>query len=100
VRAGDEPADGAHGPEAHGPDGGRGGDGAAPAPVLRLVRGDATEAELAALVAAILASAAGADGDGAPAPRRATTAWTDRSRLIGGPTRPGPGAWRASAWPH
>jgi hypothetical protein len=28
------------------------------------------------------------------------SAWTDRSRLVRRPVRPGLGAWRASAWPR
>ena len=64
-------------------------------PALRVVRGDATAEEIAALVAALLSR----PGDvGAPsAPPR--SAWADRSRLLRRPLRPGPGAWRRSALP-
>jgi hypothetical protein len=65
-------------------------------PLLRVVRGDATEEELAALLA-VLAAAAGGAGAGADRP---LSAWTDRSAAARAPLAPGPGAWRASAWPR
>ena len=65
-------------------------------PYLRVVRGEPTTDELAALVA-VLAVRATAQGD-APPPAIGS-AWTDRSRLIRRPVAHGPGAWRASAWP-
>ena len=65
-----------------------------PVPPLRLVRGDASPEEIAALFA-VLSAASG--GDEAPAPRP-TSAWTSRERLVRRPLTPGPGAWRASAW--
>jgi hypothetical protein len=74
-------------------------------PVLRVVRGDATPAELAALVtvlaarAAGAASAAGADTAQADEPPR-RSAWSDPSRSLRQPLSPGPGAWRAAALPR
>ena len=65
-------------------------------PVLRVVRGDATPEEIAALVAVLMSRPA--SGAGAPA-RPAHSAWSDRSRLLGRPLHPGPGAWRRSALP-
>jgi Acyl-CoA carboxylase epsilon subunit len=65
-------------------------------PPLRLVRGDATPEEVAALLAVLTAASA---GDPGPAPRR-TTAWTSRERAVRRLPTPGPGAWRASAWPR
>jgi hypothetical protein len=66
-------------------------------PVLRVVRGDATPEEIAAVVAALLARAAASD---APSPvRPAPSAWSDRSRLLRRPVHPGPDAWRRSALP-
>ena len=64
-------------------------------PALRVVRGDASPEEIAALVAALLSRS----GDpGVPsAPVR--SAWADRSRQLRRPLRPGPGAWRRSALP-
>jgi Acyl-CoA carboxylase epsilon subunit len=65
-------------------------------PVLRVVRGDATPEEIAALVAVLLSRAGG--GDLARRPHhqvmRSRSAWSDRSRQLRGPLRPGPGAWR------
>jgi hypothetical protein len=64
-------------------------------PVLRVVRGDATPEEVAALVAVLLSRPAAEE----PPPRPAPSAWSDRSRLLRGPLFPGPGAWRRSALP-
>jgi hypothetical protein len=62
-----------------------------PAPLLRIVRGDATPEELAALVAVLTARGQG-DAEPAPAPR---SAW-GRPQLRQ-PLTPGPGAWLLSA---
>ena len=64
-------------------------------PVLRVIRGDASPEEIAALVAVLLSRPADAE----PASRRVPSAWADRSRLLRRPLRPGPGAWRSSALP-
>jgi Acyl-CoA carboxylase epsilon subunit len=63
--------------------------------VLRVIRGDATAEEVAALVAVLMSRAA----DDEPPPREARSAWSDRSRLVRRPLQPGPGAWRRSALP-
>ena len=64
-------------------------------PTLRVVRGDATPEEIAALVAVLLSRPG---GDAVPSvPAR--SAWADRSRQLRRPLRPGPGAWRRSALP-
>ena len=69
----------------------------APAPPpLRLVRGDATPEEIAALVAVL--SAASAAGD--PAPPRPRSQWASRERAVRQPLAHGRGAWRASALPR
>jgi hypothetical protein len=69
-------------------------------PVLRVVRGDATPEEIAALVAALLARSGHAVGQARRARRPGPgTAWSDRSRLVRRPLHPGPGAWRRSALP-
>jgi hypothetical protein len=68
---------------------------AAERPVLRVVRGDATPEEIAAVVAVLLSRPALAE----PGPRRAPSAWVDRSRLLRRPLFPGPDAWRRSALP-
>ena len=66
-------------------------------PLLRVVRGDATPEEIAALVAVLLARSADAE---APGPARSVSdAWSDRSRQLRPPLFPGPGAWRRSALP-
>ncbi len=67
-------------------------------PLLRVVRGDPDDTELAALTAVVagLASASGTgDGDSRPRSR-----WADRAALIGAGLRPGNGAWRASGFPR
>lgn len=63
---------------------------------LRLVRGDATPEEVAALLA-VLSAASGGDAEPAPRP---TSRWAARADLVRRPLRPGPGAWRASARPR
>jgi hypothetical protein len=65
-------------------------------PPLRLVRGDATPEEIAALVAVL--SAASAAGD--PAPPRQRSQWASRERAVRQPLATGRGAWRASAFPR
>jgi hypothetical protein len=65
-------------------------------PLLRVVRGDVTPEEIAALVAVLAART----GDEAPArPRSVKNTWSDRSRSLRRPLSPGPGAWRASGLP-
>jgi hypothetical protein len=65
-------------------------------PALRVVHGDATPEEIAALVAVLLARPGDA---GVPPAAPARSAWADRSRQLRRPLHPGPGAWRRSAWP-
>ncbi|HUR73039.1 MAG TPA: acyl-CoA carboxylase subunit epsilon [Sporichthya sp.] len=65
-----------------------------PRPLLRVVRGEPDDAELAALIAVVHASSGGA----APEAEAEPNAWSDRSRLVRHPLPHGPGAWRASAW--
>jgi acyl-CoA carboxylase epsilon subunit len=66
-------------------------------PLLRVVRGDATPEEIAALVAVLLARSA---DTGAPRPARSVNnSWSDRSRALRHPLSPGPGAWRRSGLP-
>jgi len=66
-------------------------------PVFRVVRGDATPEEIAALVAVL--AVRGGDDEAPGPPRSAGNGWSDRSRLLRRPLSPGPGAWRASALP-
>ena len=64
-------------------------------PLLRVVRGEPSDEELAALTAVLLGAAAARAAD---SPRR--SAWADRSAGMRRPLYPGPGAWRASALPR
>ncbi len=64
-------------------------------PFLRVVQGNPTPEELAALVAVLMARS----GEAATAPARTRSAWSDRSRQLRHPMSPGPGAWRRSALP-
>jgi hypothetical protein len=66
-------------------------------PLLRVVRGDPTAEEIAALVAVLLARSADAEAPGQA--RSVKNAWSDRSRQLRRPLSPGPGAWRRSALP-
>lgn len=66
----------------------------AEAPAVRVVKGNLTDDELAALVLVLQANAA---RPAAPLPGGAR-GWSDRSRLLRRYTRAGRGAWRASAW--
>ena len=66
-------------------------------PLLRVVRGDATPEEIAALVAVLLARPA---DDAAPGPDRSVPGfWSDRASQLRRPLYPAPGAWRRSALP-
>jgi len=77
---------------------GLGADGAGGEPPrLRVVRGDATPEEIAALVVA-LAVRAGARPGPASRPARPRANW--RRPSLRAPLAHGPGAWRASALPH
>lgn len=64
-------------------------------PVIRVVRGNPTPAQLAALTL-VLSAAGGAAGQ--EPPRR--TLWTNRSRYARPRPAVGPGGWRASALPR
>ncbi len=69
-------------------------------PLLSVVAGHPSADELAALTVALSAVLAGR-GRAAAAGRagRAASGWAHRSRMLGAPLTPGPGAWRRSAWP-
>jgi hypothetical protein len=64
---------------------------------LRVVRGNPSDEELAALVAVVTSLAASA-ADEPEEPVR--SAWSDRRALLRAPLTHGPGAWRASALPR
>lgn len=65
-------------------------------PPLRVVKGQPTDDELAALVAVVSAKAATAGADDAAQP----STWAAYWRRVRTPLRPGRGAWRASALPR
>ena len=64
-------------------------------PTLKVVAGDPSAEELAALTVA-LAAALTARGPGGR-PGRSSPGWADRSRAMNAPLRSGPDAWRRSA---
>jgi hypothetical protein len=69
-------------------------------PVLRVVAGDATPEEIAAVVAAVAASVS--EVPQAPPPRTANV-WAARGfahRNLRAPFTPGPDGWRTSFWPR
>lgn len=64
-----------------------------PEPLLRVVRGQPTDEEAAALAVVLAAKLAAR-----PAPGRVPRAggWADRARALRAPPAPGPGAWRSA----
>lgn len=62
---------------------------------LRVVKGNPSDEELAALV--VVVSSLRADESAAPEPR---SAWSNRRTLVREPLAHGPGAWRASGFPR
>jgi hypothetical protein len=77
--------------------------GAAPTPVLQVVKGEPTPEELAALVAVVSArAAAAATASAATAAIEADRAsdWASYWRNVRQPLQHGPGRWRASAHPR
>lgn len=71
-------------------------DGVSEPPMLRVVRGNPTDDELAALVVVLTARAASGRVPSDP-PRSAWASYWTRPRA---PLTPGAGAWRASALPR
>jgi hypothetical protein len=66
-------------------------------PVLRIVKGDPTPEEIAALVTVLSARTAAVGGE-EPPPRRSE--WAGHERRMRRPVHPSPGGWRASAFPR
>jgi hypothetical protein len=64
--------------------------------LFHVVRGEPTDAELAALTVVLAAAAAGS-GD---APARPRARWSDPAAAMRSPLSAGPGAWRTSHWPR
>ena len=69
-----------------------------PEPLLRVVAGQPTDEEAAALAVVLAAKLA---ARAAPAREEGATAggWADRARAMRTPLTPGPGAWRRSQHP-
>jgi acyl-CoA carboxylase epsilon subunit len=69
-------------------------------PLLKVVKGDPTPAELAAVVSAVAAKlAAGRSASGHDSRPKQATGWAAYWRNVRRPLQPGPGAWRRSALP-
>lgn len=70
-------------------------------PALRIVRGDATEEEVAAIVATLsVVAAARQQAADAGETRRSVREWNSPARLVRSPVHPSPGGWRRSALPR
>lgn len=67
-------------------------------PVLRVVKGDLTPEELAALVSVVAARNAAAAHAAARVAKRPRSEWGHPARLVRTPHRFGPDQWRRSAW--
>ena len=65
-------------------------------PLLRVVRGDATPEEVAALVAVV----ASLGSNGGEPPRRRTPEWSAHHRTMRRSLPHGPGGWRSSGLPR
>jgi len=65
--------------------------------LLRVVRGNPDDVELAALTAVVAAAASAPRPEEKPLRR---SRWADRSAMLRAPLHPGRGAWRASALPR
>lgn len=68
-------------------------------PVLRVIRGDATAEEIAAVVAVLTAAGSRTTTTDTGPATRAVSAWRDPARRMRRPLPHGPGSWRASAFP-
>jgi hypothetical protein len=69
-------------------------------PFLRVVRGDASDEEIAAVVATLTAiAAARSAGEQNAKPRSVRSEWSARARQLRTPVHPAAGGWRRSALP-
>jgi hypothetical protein len=64
--------------------------------MLRVIRGNATPEEIAAIVAVLAVRRQPA----APAPSRTLSQWADKGRMMREPVHSSPGGWRRSAFPR
>ncbi|HEV2640202.1 MAG TPA: acyl-CoA carboxylase epsilon subunit [Actinocrinis sp.] len=65
--------------------------------LIRIVRGEPTAEELAALLGVLAAAGSAPDEQPSAAP---ASGWTDRSRYVRGPLAPAANGWRAAAFPR
>lgn len=63
-------------------------------PLLRIVRGEPNDAELAALTGVVAGLAATSGGATSAPPQR--SAWGSRASMLRRPLTPGPGAWQSA----
>ena len=69
-------------------------------PFLQVISGDASDEEIAALVAAIVAVTAARSGvDGGQARPSVLHSWNEKTRLMRPAVHPSAGGWRRSALP-
>ncbi|MGR6923809.1 acyl-CoA carboxylase subunit epsilon [[Actinomadura] parvosata] len=68
-------------------------------PHLRIVRGDATPEEIAALAVALASRRARAEAPAEPGRQPARQTWRNPARAMRKPVAPGKSAWRMSALP-
>jgi Acyl-CoA carboxylase epsilon subunit len=79
------------------------GEATEPRPALRVVSGDATPEEIAAVVAAVAAAVPDADRAGSAGDEGSTSIWASPTwahRQVPATFGPGPHAWRTSFWPR
>ena len=69
-------------------------------PCSGVVRGEPSDAEIAALTVVLAAVAATATTAAAVPTGAAPSRWADPAARLRPALHPGPGAWRASAWPR
>lgn len=74
-------------------------DGAPTPEALRVLVGDPTDEEIAALLT-VLATRAAAAGSGDSEPSAPTSRWAAHWRAAGAPQPPGPDGWRSSGLPR
>ncbi|MFV0462236.1 MAG: acyl-CoA carboxylase epsilon subunit [Nostocoides sp.] len=64
-------------------------------PMLKVISGQATPEEIAAIVAVLAAAGGGSEARG----RHTVSPWSDPARLLRGSMTPGPDGWSRSALP-
>ncbi|WP_410639412.1 acyl-CoA carboxylase subunit epsilon [Amycolatopsis sp. lyj-346] len=69
-------------------------------PLLRVVRGNPSDAELAALTAVVAAATTATTAKTPEKPKPRSSWWGDHAASLRRPLHPGEGAWRASGLPQ